>query len=291
MPVKSGLEFLMSIETSSNEKNPCVCGIPLLEDNGSCSRCGRELSSLRLAQLKQGDSMGLQTPSKCSDCKTMLQVGQKFCSNCGQPAALNAPIFDSSQEIMCNKCEADISHGQKFCGNCGVKIDWLGSTGSEDNAVPRLKVSRNVEIQGTRLNGATLNENSSTRSVWGIVGIVLAVLFIIIYFGGGNSSSNILGSNALSKPAVEYIVPGEAAQTLQQVWGVELNDADGPVSLLEMADQAFSYISGSVGGGVTKSDVEISFQPGNSMHTFFNRLLNSSNAVKAVKERWLALAE
>jgi hypothetical protein len=102
---------------------------------------------------------------------------------------------------------------------------------------------------------------------------------------------NIFGNGALNQPAVNYILPGDASITLQQVWGVELNGSSGPVTLRDMADQAFDYNSYVVGGGITKSDVEIAFQPGNSMYTYFNRLLSSQQAIDAVKEQWLSRAQ
>lgn len=181
--------------------------------------------------------------------------------------------------MFCYSCGQAVSDEMDFCPKCGVhqKLDLRAATPEEKTENKSL--------------GVIFNEMSPPQRVWSIVGIVVAVLFIISYVAGGNSTLNVFSNYALSRPAVEYVVPGEASQTLQQVWGVELNGAGGPVSLLDMADQAFYYISSSVGGGVTKSDVEIAFQPGNSMHSFFNRLLNSQNAINAVKERWLALAE
>lgn len=131
---------------------------------------------------------------------------------------------------------------------------------------------------------------STSQKMWSLVGALLLVVILFAAGSGSNSSFNVFGNGTLSQPAVNYILPGDASITLQQVWGVELNGSNGPVTLRDMADQAFDYTSYTVGGGITKSDVEIAFQPGNSMYAFFNRLLSSQEAIDAVKEQWISRA-
>lgn len=181
--------------------------------------------------------------------------------------------------MYCYNCGQFINSSDEYCSKCGA-----------NQRVNLLEDSQNRAIPG-KTASMIFNEMSTAQKTWSIVGIVVAILVALASLSGGNSSFNLLGNGALNEPAVNYIIPGEASQTLQQIWGVELNSSSGPITLKEMADQAFYYTSRSVGGNITKSEVEIAFQPGNSMYTFFNRLLNSNDAIDAVKSRWVSLAD
>jgi hypothetical protein len=181
--------------------------------------------------------------------------------------------------MFCYQCGKNTAVEDEFCPKCGAnqKIDL--------SAENQLRTPTENSIS------TVISEMSPTKKAWSIAGILLIILLLFSALGGGGSGLNIFGNGALNQPAVDFIMPGDASITLQQVWGVELNGSSGPVTLRDMADQAFDYNSYVVGGGITKSDVEIAFQPGNSMHSFFNRLLNSQQAIDAVKEQWLSRAE
>jgi hypothetical protein len=181
--------------------------------------------------------------------------------------------------MYCFKCGLKLEETAEFCSKCGVRqqnelsIDDLSSSDDERSIVSIFRAF------------------STTQKAWSIAGAILIALILISGISGGNSGLNIFGNGTLNRPAVDFVMPGDASVTLQQVWGVQLNTANGPVSLREMADQAFDYTSSSVGGGITKSQVEIAFQPGNSMYSFFNRLLSSQDAIDAVRKRWVSLAQ
>ena len=181
--------------------------------------------------------------------------------------------------MYCYNCGKNTSVEDEFCPKCGAtqKID--------------LKVDDYLEDSTGNSITTVISQMSATKKAWSLAGVGLVLFLLLSAVGGGSSGLNLFGNRALSQPAVNYILPGDASITLQQVWGVELNGSNGPVSLRDMADQAFDYTSYSVGGGITKSDVEIAFQPGNSMYTFFNRLLSSQQAIDAVKEHWISRAE
>lgn len=181
--------------------------------------------------------------------------------------------------MFCYNCGKKSSADDEFCSKCGA------------NQEIKLKVEDDFGVEAEDSISSKFSEFSPTRKAWSIAGALLLILLLFSVLGGGNSGLNIFGNSTLSQPAANYILPGNASITLQQVWGVELNGSGGPVTLRDMADQAFDYNSYVVGGGITKSDVEIAFQPGNSMYTFFNRLLSSQQAIDAVKEQWLSRAE
>jgi hypothetical protein len=89
----------------------------------------------------------------------------------------------------------------------------------------------------------------------------------------------------LDQPAANFFIPGSALVTLQQVWGINVNSASGPKTFRQVADEIYLYLCRSVGGKVTQSDLEISFQYGNSMQSFFSRLIDNVWAYQAMKDR------
>jgi len=89
----------------------------------------------------------------------------------------------------------------------------------------------------------------------------------------------------LDQPAANFFIRGTALSTLQQVWGISLNSASGPKTFRQVADEIYLYLSRSVGGKVTQSDLEIGFQPGNSMYSFFSRLIYDVSAYQIMKDR------
>ena len=89
----------------------------------------------------------------------------------------------------------------------------------------------------------------------------------------------------LNQPAANFFIRGTALSTLQQVWGISLNSASGPKTFRQVADEIYLYLCRSVGGKVTQSDLEIGFQPGNSMYSFFSRLIYDVSAYQIMKDR------
>jgi hypothetical protein len=89
----------------------------------------------------------------------------------------------------------------------------------------------------------------------------------------------------LNQPAANFFLPGNALVTLQQVWGVKINSASGPKTFRQVADEIYLYLCRSVGRKVTQSDLEIGFQYGNSMQSFFSRLIDNVWAYQAMKDR------
>jgi hypothetical protein len=56
--------------------------------------------------FKKGDKN-----TKCPKCKAPIQLGEKFCKNCG-----------TNLVVTCKKCNIDYSLNEKFCAQCGGKL-------------------------------------------------------------------------------------------------------------------------------------------------------------------------
>lgn len=92
-------------------------------------------------------------------------------------------------------------------------------------------------------------------------------------------------NSILDQPAANFFITGTSLATLQQVWGININGSSGPKTLGQVADEIYVYLCRSVGRNVTASELEIGFQTGNSMQSFFSRLIDNVWAYQAMKDR------
>ena len=59
---------------------------------------------------------------QCPKCGSEIQLGQKFCTKCGQPLNAVPQQQVKSSNNACPSCGAPLNPGQKFCTKCGTKI-------------------------------------------------------------------------------------------------------------------------------------------------------------------------
>lgn len=91
--------------------------------------------------------------------------------------------------------------------------------------------------------------------------------------------------SVLDDPAADHFVTGSALVTLTQVWRISLNGSNGPKSLREVTDEIYDYLARALGRYPNEQDITVGFQPGNSMHSIFTRLVSNQEAYDAIKER------
>lgn len=116
---------------------------------------------------------------------------------------------------------------------------------------------------------------------------------IIGYFQATKNCRCVVDVNVESNPqdailnqsAANFFIPGTSLITLQNVWGIKLNDAYGPKTFRQVADEIYIYLTRSIGHRPSQSELEISFQYGNSMQSFFSRLIDNTFAFQAMKDR------
>lgn len=102
------------------------------------------------------------------------------------------------------------------------------------------------------------------------------------------ATAEIVLSKTYALPAANYFVTGSGLITLQQVWGVQINGTNGPKSIYQVSKEIYVYLNRQVGGNLTENDLLISFQPGNSMYSFFSRLVNSNESFQLMKDLLVA---
>ncbi len=192
----------------------------------------------------------------------------------------------------CANCGNLVPIQNKFCGSCGSGILInLESVANESELESMVSSEPFEKVKSNR------NENI-------IVTLAIGSLFLMLvgFVSLSNESSTDTSAkqsqestteaefSILDEYAYQFVNRGEALVTLQNLWGVALSDSGGYITLRELADNSFNYLQASVGGNLTKENIRVSFQPGNTLNSFFSRLLNNPDAYFAVLERMQDLA-
>ncbi len=91
------------------------------------------------------------------------------------------------------------------------------------------------------------------------------------------------------QPAQEYLL-ASGINTLLAVWGIPVNDSNGPRTLGEVSDDILEYLNANASGAgdITQEDLLIALQPGNSVNSMIYRLFDDQEVIDAVVQRWLS---
>jgi hypothetical protein len=91
------------------------------------------------------------------------------------------------------------------------------------------------------------------------------------------------------QPAQRYLL-ASGINSLLAVWGIPLNDGNGPRTLGEVSDDILEYLvaNASGSGDLTQEDLLLSLQPGNSVNSMIYRLFDNQEVIDAVVQRWLS---
>ena len=96
---------------------------------------------------------------------------------------------------------------------------------------------------------------------------------------------------ALNSPAASHFNRGEAFVTVTQVWGIPMDDENGPRKLTYVLIDMYEYLQDSTGGTpITVQEVERAFLPGRSLHSIFTRLVSDSWIYGLIYEGFLEIA-
>lgn len=228
----------------------------------------------------------------CTECGEQLSDTAKFCGSCGAKnqviakTLVNSNTRKSESENNPNLCAHSIMErkdhrfykdGMLFCGVCKLEIDVESDIKREEDVVADRR--KNRDLFAIMFFGALL------------------LIAVIAVTSSGDQSSNIAGtssgdqsSNIFDKPAQSYMIPSGINGTIA-IWGISLDNENGPRTLGEVSDDILNYLKASAdrsGGPVTKDDLLISLQPGNSLNSVVNRLFISADVIDAVTKRWMS---
>ena len=91
------------------------------------------------------------------------------------------------------------------------------------------------------------------------------------------------------QPAQSYML-ASGINSLLAVWGIPLDDENGPRTLGDVSDDILYYLNANAGGSgdITQDDLLLSLQPGNSLNSMVYRLFVSEEVISAVVDRWLS---
>ena len=104
------------------------------------------------------------------------------------------------------------------------------------------------------------------------------------------SEPEAASSNSIfDQPAQSYML-ASGINSLLAVWGIPLNDENGPRTLGDVSDDILYYLNANAGGSgdITQDDLLLSLQPGNSLNSMVYRLFISEEVISAVVDRWLS---
>jgi len=216
------------------------------------------------------------------------------------------------EKLFCISCGDSVSAKTDKCKNCKIEIwpfrELLELSEISDSYMRSVKYRKSkIIIKEKR----SLKENieleiSPTNLIMSIGKYFLILLIVVgLFFLGTNyffsndlpkisekSTNEIKQSNSsiLDEQAAQFFAPGDALITLTQVWGIKLNDESGPRILRDVIDDIYFYLSSVTPGGDTKESISIAFQPGNSLNSFFSRLVSDEEAYDAIVRRLIKLA-
>ena len=96
-------------------------------------------------------------------------------------------------------------------------------------------------------------------------------------------------ASIFDQPAQKYLL-ASGINSLLAVWGIPLSDENGPRTLGAVSDDILYYLNANAAGSgdLTKADLLVALQPGNSLNSMVYRLFDNQEVIDAVVERWLS---
>lgn len=120
-----------------------------------------------------------------------------------------------------------------------------------------------------------------------ILSSLTSIFAILLLAGCTSASSSILNESA------DSVINVSGYNSTIANWGISLTDSSGPKELKIVVDQMWSYLNNHASGSgpLTKDDMRISLQPGNSVYSILNQLFDSQEAIDAVAQRLIDLSK
>jgi hypothetical protein len=108
--------------------------------------------------------------------------------------------------------------------------------------------------------------------------------------GLGSAGINV-GSPVMNQSAQSVMSPSGINSTIG-TWGISLSDSSGPRSLGDVVEDMWYYLNANASGSgdITKEDMEIALQPGNSVYNILQRLFVDQQTIDAVAARLVQLS-
>lgn len=213
-----------------------------------------------------------------------------FCFACGDSIA--------AQSEKCKKCNIDVAPFREL-----LELVKVSDTYSRSVTYKKSKIiikEKRIAKDGIKFEKALSDYFMSTGKFFVFLLVILGSVFLALNFFVANKSFSIEDNRQpiVAKPnpsifdeeAAQFFVPGDALITLTQVWGISLNDSNGPRILRDVIDDIYLYLSDASPGNNTKENMRIAFQPGNSLHAFFTRLVDNERAYNAIARRLINLS-
>lgn len=214
-----------------------------------------------------------------------------FCIFCGQPI--------SQKSTDCPKCKRNVEEIVELASLMESSTLSYRETVEKKGKI-KIKEIRFSTEENADLNQYTSKDFSTFKFLLFLVALLGVIWLYVSYTQNDNSetpSTNISQEDKQSsesrsifdRPAQQFLRPS-GINSLIAVWNIPLNDGNGPRSLGEVSDDILIYLNSNArtSGEPTRSDLLISLQPGNSLHSITSRLFTSDDVIKQVTQRWLS---
>lgn len=78
-------------------------------------------SETQIATLRQ-QIQDIKGITRCEKCGADILNNAAFCSSCGAPAPVKAPVVNTEAGVQCPSCRQTVAAGTKFCTSCGSPL-------------------------------------------------------------------------------------------------------------------------------------------------------------------------
>ncbi len=214
-----------------------------------------------------------------------------FCIFCGQAV--------TQKVTHCSKCKRSVEEMVELASLMESSTLSYRETVEKKGKI-KIKEIRFVTVENSDSDHYTSKDFSTFKFLLFLITLLGFIWLFVSYSQNDNSKKppinisqeekeNSENKSIFDKPAQQFLRPS-GINSLISVWGIPLNDENGPRSLGEVSDEILTYLNANSrsAGEPTKTDLLISLQPGNSLHSITSRLFISNEVTRLVSQRWLS---
>ena len=128
-----------------------------------------------------------------------------------------------------------------------------------------------------------------------IIGVLILFMFAVLSQGSNTESGSNFSQNEssiMSQSAQSFMRPSGINSTIG-AWGLSLNTSSGPRSLEDVVEDMWYYLNAnsSGSGDITKEDMNIALQPGNSVYNILQSLFLDQETIDLVAKKLVDLSQ
>ena len=250
-------EIYVQIYNFGVSKGPfCTsCGFQLTDIMKFCPICGQEKFTVAKETSKESGD-GANTSVKQGSLRSQDPTNSNLCVHSYEESkgTLYKDKYDSKNRLICGICHKEFTR-DKFA--------------EKKNGIKKWQVAS-------------------------VVGLIFLLICTVLSqdtyteYGVNDFGSS---STLFDEPAQSFMRPSGINTTIG-AWGIPLSDASGPRSLGDVVEDMWYYLKESSydSDDITKDEMQIALQPGNSVHNIVHSLFVEQRIIDAVSTRLIELS-